>query len=143
MSTHDHASGITLTRAEACAVSSGLIYTGGCLLEYADTRDGCQGAIRRLQLEGNIRDAGSWWGEPPHMLDMYERLGEGTCPDSFAMAAEGVDAIVELLPALLEEVEDLAPTRLCDFEGYETFRDALRGLACRLVATAAQAGATA
>jgi hypothetical protein len=99
----DAASSLTLTRAEAYAISSCLPYTGGCAInENYGTRDGCYEAIRRLRLEATINDAGGWWGDDdPGMLDVDETLGRRKCPDEFRMAADGVPAIVELLPSML------------------------------------------
>ena len=110
------ADGVTLTKAEACAISCYLRYSAGdCMLDD-DTRDRdvCLGLIRRLQLEAAVRDAGDWWHreEDPAMLAMYATLGKATCPDVFRFDAEGVPALAELLPIMLSEcMEELADTR--------------------------------
>jgi hypothetical protein len=152
MKTHDDGPSV-LTREEAVAVSSGLLYTGGCHLQpNPGTREGCRMAIRRLQLEAAVRDAGGWWDDVPCIQDMYALLGKGHCPDSFEMPAGGVAAIVELLPALIEETEHIAPEEhyiglkprigpMTRFEHEEheewrtrfvTYRGALAGLGRRL-----------
>ena len=127
---------IVLSRAEALAVAYGLAYT-----DYRDidvTRDGCYEAIRRLQLEARIRDAGDWWeaDSDPAILDPREKAGMGRCPDSFAMAAEGVQAIIELMPDIAADLDDdLARLDERDAEDHERFtalKTALVGLAARL-----------
>ena len=126
----------TLTRAEAYAIDCNLVYTNdlgsGDEGGYKQRAD-CYAAIRRLQLEATIRDAGlGWHRERPAMLDMY-----GTCPASLALPAEGLLALVELLPAILARVAATFPDPDEDVPDehraqLEANREALRGLDERL-----------
>ena len=94
---------LTLTSTEAVAVHAELRMTVvGCAIgDHTDTREQCESVIRRLQLEVAIRDAGGWWGEQtPGRL----ALDAEACPDYFTLPAEGVAALVELLPFIIAEI---------------------------------------
>ena len=109
---------LTLTRAEAYAVSCGLSCTSDAGLSDTcyDSRDDCCALIQRMQCEIAVRDGGGWWThtKDPSFLDTYEKLREDgdeeyrdfTHPETFTMEAGGVLAIVALLPTMLAEIEE-------------------------------------
>lgn len=142
---------ITLTRAEAYAISAGMHYTSGAgTCDDFSAREDCYGAIHALQLEAAIRDAGDWWDEgDPGSLHTLEYASGSPCPEHFRLAVEGLPAILELLPDLLAYAEHtIKLNRIdrdrCESSGrcgeeyaeqcviWEGCRDALLGLPARL-----------
>lgn len=103
-------SSFTLSRTEAVAVESLLVWTdGGFLIDLGESSpEAARAAIRRLQLEAAIREGGGWWAHMacPGKLDTREQLGQGACPVEFTLPADAAAALAQLLPIAFGDTLD-------------------------------------
>jgi hypothetical protein len=122
-----------LTRDEAAAVAANLEFTNGTMdIGDPSNREVCRDIVRRLQLEATVRDGGEWWehGRSPDIMELRVHVGE-RCPDSFTMTPAGLAAIIDLLPEMIaDEDEMLEDAR--EPEDILRRRHALMALATRL-----------